>query len=312
MFYKQNVLLLITDKIASEDLIKEALSHTQKLGGQLYCRVLVPRFPKELKHHQTSYLEYLTNSVEMKIKSVINKEANTKLDVPFDIDILNAKNASAEAINFASQHNVSFLIKAPETHDLGKGFCALDMSLLRESPTPVWLFQNTNAVSQTPKLAVAIDPSDSDTTARKLSLKLLEDSAALAKFTKTDLQVISCWENFLDSAMLSSSWLNLSTSNIQEEIDKSKQQHKLQLEALVEEAQLPSDLAVNIHIRHGLAVQQIPLFVQEENIETLVMGTLARSGIAGLIMGNTAETIVQNLNCSLIALKPDEFVSPHN
>ena len=40
------------------------------------------------------------------------------------------------------------------------------------------------------------------------------------------------------------------------------------------------------------------------------MGTVARSGIPGFLIGNTAEDIVQKLTCSLVALKPNDFVSP--
>lgn len=311
MFHKQNVLLLITDKLANDVLIQHALHHAKNLNGKLYCRLVIPKFPQELASHETSYQVYLKDSMQNKIESVQNSNKEGIIDVEFDIDILSTKNANSEIINFAIQHSISFMIKTPETHDLGKGFCALDMSLLRESPIPVWLFQNNHLINKNNNLAVAIDASDTDPTSRKLSKKLLEVSGSLAKFNKGKLEIVSCWENFLDSAMLSSSWLNLSTSNIQYEIDSAKEKHKFQLEELIKEANLPSELSINVHIRNGLAVQQIPLFVEEEKIETLIMGTLARSGISGLVIGNTAESIVQKLKCSLIALKPDEFVSPH-
>jgi nucleotide-binding universal stress UspA family protein len=40
------------------------------------------------------------------------------------------------------------------------------------------------------------------------------------------------------------------------------------------------------------------------------MGTVARTGISGLIMGNTAEAIVDQLSCSVLAIKPDGFTTP--
>ena len=40
------------------------------------------------------------------------------------------------------------------------------------------------------------------------------------------------------------------------------------------------------------------------------MGTVARTGIPGLLIGNTAETILQRVDCSVLAVKPDGFVSP--
>lgn len=40
------------------------------------------------------------------------------------------------------------------------------------------------------------------------------------------------------------------------------------------------------------------------------MGSVARTGISGLIMGNTAERILGSLPCSVITVKPEGFVSP--
>jgi nucleotide-binding universal stress UspA family protein len=40
------------------------------------------------------------------------------------------------------------------------------------------------------------------------------------------------------------------------------------------------------------------------------MGTVARTGIAGFFMGNTAESILTQLECSVLTLKPQGFVSP--
>lgn len=37
---------------------------------------------------------------------------------------------------------------------------------------------------------------------------------------------------------------------------------------------------------------------------------LARTGISGFFPGNTAENILQKIGCSLLALKPQGFVSP--
>ena len=67
-----------------------------------------------------------------------------------------------------------------------------------------------------------------------------------------------------------------------------------------------------IEIRQGHAEDAIARFVVAEGIELTVMGTVARRGISGLLFGNTAERILQRLLCSVLAVKPDGFVSPVN
>jgi nucleotide-binding universal stress UspA family protein len=40
------------------------------------------------------------------------------------------------------------------------------------------------------------------------------------------------------------------------------------------------------------------------------MGTVARTGISGFVMGNTAETILSQIDCSVLAIKPPGFETP--
>jgi nucleotide-binding universal stress UspA family protein len=54
----------------------------------------------------------------------------------------------------------------------------------------------------------------------------------------------------------------------------------------------------------------IPEFTNEIKADLVVMGTVARTGLSGFFMGNTAETILNQLNCSVLAIKPPGFVTP--
>lgn len=50
--------------------------------------------------------------------------------------------------------------------------------------------------------------------------------------------------------------------------------------------------------------------ITKSRINLLVMGTLARTGIRGVLIGNTAEKILDQVRCSVVAVKPPGFVSP--
>jgi universal stress protein E len=60
----------------------------------------------------------------------------------------------------------------------------------------------------------------------------------------------------------------------------------------------------------GLPDEGILRFIQTHAIDLLVMGTQGRSGVAGIMIGNTAERILPELSCSLLAIKPAGFVCP--
>jgi universal stress protein E len=44
--------------------------------------------------------------------------------------------------------------------------------------------------------------------------------------------------------------------------------------------------------------------------DLVIMGTIGRKGVAGVLVGNTAERLLQRLDCSLLTLKPEDFVCP--
>ncbi len=49
---------------------------------------------------------------------------------------------------------------------------------------------------------------------------------------------------------------------------------------------------------------------ERHNIDLIIMGTVGRTGISGFITGNTAERILPQVSCSLLAVKPPGFQSP--
>ena len=66
----------------------------------------------------------------------------------------------------------------------------------------------------------------------------------------------------------------------------------------------------NIHLREGMSEAVVKQAITELNVDVLVMGSVARSGIPGLLIGNKAEKLLTTINCTVLTIKPDGFVSP--
>ncbi|MEM9101594.1 MAG: universal stress protein UspE [Pseudomonadota bacterium] len=62
----------------------------------------------------------------------------------------------------------------------------------------------------------------------------------------------------------------------------------------------------NLHIIEGLPEEAIPNLAQQINAELVVMGTVARKGLSGAVIGNTAERILDKINCDVLAIKLNE------
>ena len=155
---------------------------------------------------------------------------------------------------------------------------------------------------------MAIDPSSSYEETNKLNQKPLELSTSLAKIESAEHHVIHCWRAYGES-MLRSPRYGGSLEDVDEYVRK---MGKIARENVRDCLRLfdvnpESDF---VHLIHGDPEWGIVDFKARNGIDLIVMGTLARSGISGFLIGNPAEKIVSGIQCSLMAVKPDGFVSP--
>lgn len=67
---------------------------------------------------------------------------------------------------------------------------------------------------------------------------------------------------------------------------------------------------VEVHLAEGVGTPDVAIqhFIQVNDIHLLVMGTIARTGIPGILIGNTAERLLPEVHCSVLAIKPPGFV----
>ena len=62
-------------------------------------------------------------------------------------------------------------------------------------------------------------------------------------------------------------------------------------------------------VLEGNVATVIPEYAEQQSIDLLIMGMLSRTGLLGFFIGNTAEKIMDDLDCSILVVKPKEFVS---
>jgi nucleotide-binding universal stress UspA family protein len=180
----------------------------------------------------------------------------------------------------------------------------VDMRLLRKCPCPVWLFSSATP-SRFERLLAAIDPTPGDPDHAALNRKILELAASLCVSEGAALHVVHAWSVPFERRLLAKigeikfQSVKDSARAIQEEaIDQLLNQH------------VPDIVARTVHLLKGDPSSVIPQLADGQQIDLLVMGTVARTDVEGMFMGNTAESILAQGCGSVLAVKPDEFVSP--
>jgi nucleotide-binding universal stress UspA family protein len=64
------------------------------------------------------------------------------------------------------------------------------------------------------------------------------------------------------------------------------------------------------HLIHGEARAVIPALARDLDIDLIALGTVCRTGLPGLLMGNTAEEVLRQVDCSVLTVKPEGFSCP--
>lgn len=69
-------------------------------------------------------------------------------------------------------------------------------------------------------------------------------------------------------------------------------------------------IPVRVHLVRGDPRLRIPKLVRARRADLVVMGTVGRGGLPGMLIGNTAESVLAQVRCAVLALKPRDFQSP--
>jgi nucleotide-binding universal stress UspA family protein len=124
-----------------------------------------------------------------------------------------------------------------------------------------------------------------------------------------ELHLLHAWELYGESAMRSSAFVRVSSSELAERVETERQAARDALDELLELTEM-ADRPWKVHLLKGPAAQVVPHVVAKRRVNLLVMGTVARVGVSAAVMGNTAERVLDEVSCSVIAVKPEGFVSP--
>jgi len=182
---------------------------------------------------------------------------------------------------------------------------ALDRHLLRKCPCPVWI-EDEKGPEQLRRILVAVNPDPAAPEDHALAVVLLRSAAALAEQHGADLHVIHAWK-------VPGEWTVQPGAEADPELapllGQVMNRHAHQLEEALRAADVPVG-QVRLHLVHQRASRAIIAAVQTVAPDLLVLGTLGRTGVPGFFIGNTAERVLSEVHCSVLARKPVGFVSP--
>ncbi len=302
----KRILVATDSRLAAHPIVDEAAEIAEHNDASLKIVDVVPEFPWTVKLTLANHehmRELIAEEKQVKLESLA--EPIRQRGVAVETKVLLGK-TSIEIIREVLRHGHDLVLRVAKGSDSPSRdfFGKTAMRLLRKCPCAVWLV----SPQTTPKfkhVLACVDTTTGEHLDAELNNKIYELASSISHYHGGRLSIIQAWsiwnEQMLKGRMQPEEFTEMKT-NSQHQVagllDKFLQQHG------------DSIRAENVHCIEGEAADAIPDFATTHGVDLIVLGTVARSGTAGILMGNTAEQILSRIECSVLAVKPSHFHCP--
>jgi universal stress protein E len=193
-------------------------------------------------------------------------------NIPFTVDICWSVDWQTSVINAAKKYDVDRIIMSDYATKGGETtLSALKWALLRTSPCPVLIVHPDSQMKRKTVLA-ALRTQTSNVQYVELNKKIIDVSWKMNETYGADIHVVNSYD---DPEDYPSPGTILNNVNI------------------------PSE---NLHIEEGKPGKIIATIADKIDADIVVIGSLARKGLAAAMKGNTAEAIIKELKCDVLVL----------
>lgn len=186
-------------------------------------------------------------------------------------------------------------------------FGSTDMHLMRKCPCPVWI-QKDRHEGRYKRLLASLDVERTDAESQGLNRLILDLATSLALREEAELQVVHAWTVPGEASLRGRAFMRMAHQEVDRLIAREQTRRAQAFEALL--APYRSEFDFTADLIKGDPRARIPEIAADSGADLIVMGTVGRTGLPGLIMGNTAEDILRQVDCSVLTVKPAGFVSP--
>ena len=315
----QNILLVLENNGEQEFALQRAVSLAVANQARLTVIDVLPDVSHEMRRlmgrRRSGDLQQAL--VRGRCRDLEKMVAEAAADLPCTVNVLQGT-AFVEIIRQVLRQEHDMVIKTVQRQSVLRRmlFGSADMHLLRKCPCPVLLVKPREEEHYRRILAaVDIEPTADDEQMADLNRQILEMASSVAFAEFCELHIVHAWQ-VAGKKLLNTLHFKAQKEEIrgwirQQESQLKKRHHEFekQVQALLGERG-KEFLQLTVHMVEGYADQVIPRLAEDVAADLVVMGTVARTGLPGILMGNTAESILGQLDCSVLAVKPHGFQTP--
>ena len=313
-----NILLVVDDRTDYAAAMKRAITLAKNNHAHLTVCASIDAIPSEVRMRVVTItsrevLDVATAKTQEWLDETVDSVATDGVSI--DTKVLVGK-PFIEIIRQVLQDDHDLIIKCADA-DRGLRdilFSSTDKHLMRKCPCPVWIIKPTERENYL-RILAAVDQDPEEPVKDALNRQILEMSTSMALAEYSEAHVVHAWEVFGEGLLTSHKW-GFSEAEFESMLEEEATERRGWLEKLVKNYGTLADTNnadapdLHLHVLKGPAQYVVPELARELAVDIVVMGTVARTGIDGFFMGNTAESILGELDCSVLTMKPPGFSSP--
>ena len=212
------------------------------------------------------------------------------------------KNLHNAVMTSMNTSNFDLVIKGTKPHSIvDRIFTHSDWNLLRHCNAPVLLVKSAKPWANN-RILASIDATSHDKGHKLINENILDFAEHLADHLKTDLHLVNSYP------MVALAFAMVPEVTAPDDIQKYiTEQHKTECEYYAKKYNINDD---HIHITEGDPDDVVEMMAKEIEADLVVIGSVAREGLSGVLLGNTAERIVDRVSCDVLVIKPLDGVKP--
>lgn len=316
----KNILCVLSDSHRQDDTVAQALhiakAHQASLTIMLSLEALPPNASMVMESF--TYIDS-QQSMETQAKHWLKEQAESwRNQYPVATEVTVGQ-PLIDIVSYAVNHDIDLVIKRAEESFLDKLFGSLDMRLFRKCPCPVWII-NHKPRSQYKNVVAALDlnyhyPQHEVSVRRELNRDILRHASQIALLEFAQLHIVHVFDAVPEN-IARDGFISVDNDQMETDLAKIHAERETELDKLLQE--LGSELDDNVleylnpqkHIIHGYPRREIAATTTSLDTDVIVMGTVARLGVPGFIMGGTAEETIHQLKCAVVGVKPRGFETP--
>jgi len=206
-------------------------------------------------------------------------------------------------INQVIEHTYDLVIKGTHQHDKFKSvvFTPTDWHLLRKCPCPVLLVKEHEWPEQG-NIVAALNVGSDEVEHISLNEKITKQAKNIAQLTAANVHLVNSYPGTPVNIAIEIPEFDASEYN-----SAMLAHHKEAMNKHANSFDIPLS---NTHVEEGLPEAVIEAIALKVDAELVILGTIGRTGISAALIGNTAEHVIDQLNCDVLALKPEGYISP--